>query len=116
MRRSISRLFVGLFAAPLMLASSAALADDNPCRNIELIASGQCEYVISDCDVSCTAPNFVAACDGQCNETDTTICHPDCETTCETDCEINPPSFDCTADCGATCSGNCSTVCSDSAC
>jgi hypothetical protein len=111
MRRSISRLFVGLFAAPLMLASSAALADSNPCGNIELLASGQCEYVISGCDIQCTPPSFVAACDGVCNETDTTVCNPECETTCQTECDINPPSFDCSADCSSTCRESCSTAC-----
>jgi hypothetical protein len=119
MRPSISRLLIGLFAAPLMLASSAALASPgaDACGNIELLLQGSCDFeVAGGCKADCTPLNFVAACDGQCTATADLSCTGGCEASCETECNVNPGSFDCAANCDTTCKASCSSSCSDSAC
>ncbi|MFT3773547.1 MAG: hypothetical protein QM820_49865 [Minicystis sp.] len=119
MRRSISRLLIGLFAAPLTLVSSAALAAPGPeaCNNIDLAANGQCDFeVAGGCQADCTPLNFVAACDGQCDVAVDASCTGGCEATCETECNANPGTFDCDANCTATCEASCAASCSDSSC
>ena len=119
MRRSISRLLIGLFAAPLTLVSSAAMAAPNAaaCDNIELAANGNCAYEVSGgCEADCTPINFVAACDGQCTANASIECTGGCTASCETECNVNPGSFDCEGSCTASCEASCDTSCSDSSC
>jgi hypothetical protein len=112
-------LFFGLFAAPLMLASSAALAAPgaDACNNIELVATGQCDFEVSGgCTADCTPINFVAACDGKCTASADVTCTGGCEASCMEDCQVNPGSFDCTGSCTTSCEAGCTGRCSDSGC
>jgi hypothetical protein len=108
-------------AAPLTLASSAALAAPGSgaaaCGNIELIADSSCDYVISGCTADCTPPNLVAACSGECTaKPPEVMCSGSCQTDCEAKCMVDPPSFDCTGNCEDTCNNNCQTICTDTNC
>lgn len=119
MRPSFPRLFAVLAAAPLMLASSAALAGPSgaaACANIELVTDGTCQYIISGCSAECTPPNLVAACSGQCMVDVDPNCTGGCQTTCEASCKANPGSFQCTGDCEDTCEADCQSDCTESAC
>ena len=117
--RSISRLVVGLIAAPMMLVSSAAMAAPSAaaCDNIELAANGSCEYEVSGgCTADCTAPNFVAACDGKCTASAEIGCTGGCQASCEADCAVDPGKFECEGSCEASCKASCDGSCSDSSC
>ncbi|APR83619.1 Keratin associated protein 18-4 [Minicystis rosea] len=117
--RSISRLVVGLFAAPLMLVSSAAMAAPSAaaCDNIELAANGSCDYEVSGgCEADCTPLNFVAACDGKCSASAEIDCTGGCQASCEADCTVDPGGFDCEGSCSATCKASCDGNCNDSDC
>ena len=126
MRPSTPRLLIALFAAPLMLASPLALAGGGgggggsssgaqACGNIELLASGNCQYEVSGgCQTMCTPPDLVAACDGQCSADPMVTCTGGCEASCEASC--TPASIDCEGDCTSNCDAGCMTVCSDTAC
>jgi len=119
MRRSISRLLIGLCAAPLTLASSAALAASGPeaCNNIELVASGQCEFELAGgCEADCTTLSVVAACDGKCAAGATTECTTGCLAMCEGACDANPATFECESSCTDSCEKSCMTSCSDASC
>jgi hypothetical protein len=118
MRRSISRFLVGLFAAPLMLASSSALADPNAaaCANAQLIADGKCDFVVDSggCETMCTPLSFVAACDGECNVSADVSCTGGCEASCMGSC--TPGSIDCEGSCTTSCSASCMSSCPDTGC
>ena len=119
MRRSIAPFLVTLFAAPLLLVSSAALAGPSAasCKNAELIAGGSCTLEVSGgCETDCTPLKFVAACDGQCTVSASADCTGSCTASCETECTANPPSFDCATSCTTSCDAGCMTSCTDSGC
>src|SRR5947208_2783476 len=81
MRLSISRLFVGALAAPLLfLAGTASAApDSSACGNIQLLATGDCHIeVTGGCEAHCTPLSFEAACDGQCTGGVTVDCMGTC--------------------------------------
>lgn len=112
MRRSISRFLVGLFAAPLMLVSSAALATPSAasCKNAQLIANGMCNFEVSGgCTAMCTPLNFVAACDGECTAAPEVTCTGGCEASCMGSC--TPGSIDCEGSCTTSCNASCMTSC-----
>lgn len=119
MRRSLSRLILGLFAAPVMLASSAALAAPGAeaCNNVQLVATGQCDFEVSGgCEADCTPLNLVAACDGKCDVSADVSCSAGCVADCKGGCDVNPGSFDCNASCTTSCEAGCSARCSDAGC
>lgn len=117
MRRSISRLLIGLFAAPLMMISSAASAGSNPCGNIDLAASGKCEYRLSGgCTASCTPLSFEAACDAACTIQASANCTAGCEGSCVAECTAKPAEFTCEGQCGIDCQAGCESKCTDSGC
>lgn len=119
MRRSISRLFIGLFAASTMLASSAAMAAPSAaaCDNIQLAATGQCDFEVSGgCEALCTPLSFTAACDGQCSASASLDCSGSCGVDCEAQCMVDPGGFDCTGSCEADCEARCTEGCSDAGC
>jgi len=119
MRRSMSRLFLGLYAAPILLASSVASAapDAAACNNVQLVASGSCDFEVSGgCKAKCTPLNLVAACDGKCNVAADVSCTNDCGVDCKGACDVNPGSFDCKGDCTQRCDASCTSSCTDSGC
>jgi hypothetical protein len=113
MRRNI--LHAALLAAPLALFSSAAMAAD-PCGNIELVASGSCEFVTvaGGCVGQCEPINLTAACDGQCTVQASAECSGGCELDCKAKCD--PGHIDCTGSCKSSCYASCTGTCSDTGC
>jgi hypothetical protein len=112
---SMPRLFVALLAAPVLLASSAALADTGAAA-CNLLASGTCGFQVTPatCTAECTPGSFVAECDGQCSVTaDPTCVQGPCFTACQTDCTANPGSFSCSASCTQDCQNNCTNKCAN---
>lgn len=112
MRRTV---LTALLAAPLVLASSAALADD-PCGNIELAATGNCEFVTTagGCLAQCQPISLTAACDGQCDVQANVECTAGCEVDCTATC--NAGSIDCQGSCQTSCYASCSGSCNDISC
>jgi hypothetical protein len=111
MRWSMPRLFVGLLAAPLMLASATALADGpDTCL---LATAKSCQYVVDPggCEAQCTPGSFVAECDGTCSASASVSCTGGCVTDCTEKCTQNPTTFTCTDDCESTCNLGCSGSC-----
>jgi len=107
MQRSRSILFAGLLAAPLMLASSAALAGTGAATCF--LTASSCEFdVTGGCDAQCTPGNFTANCETQC----TKVPVEECTTSCTAGCTAQPPSITCDAYCSQDCKGRCATSCS----
>jgi hypothetical protein len=117
MRRYLSQMFVGLFAVPLMLASSTALAGPTGAAACNLLTGGTCEFVTTPltCAGQCTAPSFVAECDGECDVSASASCTGTCNGTCMADCTANPGTFDCTTECTTNCQSNCTSACANGA-
>src|SRR5262249_44816758 len=110
MRRSISHIFLGVLAAPLMLLSSKAFAAGEACNNFQAVAEGRCKVEVEGgCEADCTPLNFTAACDGQCSASASVDCTGGCEVDCEASCDVNPGGFDCEGSCTAGCETDCST-------
>src|SRR5262245_50832300 len=103
MRRSISHIFVGVLAAPLMLLSSKAFAGSSDCGNFTALAGGgSCEVLVEGgCVAECTPLNFTAACDGKCQVEISGGCTVDCEAGCQAECTGTPGSFSCEGSCEA---------------
>lgn len=119
MRRSMSRFILGLFAAPVMFSTSAALAAPgaDACNNVQLVANGKCDFeVTGGCEADCTPLNFVAACDGKCDVDADVTCSASCETDCMAGCTVDTGSFDCEGSCTSDCDARCDQSCSDSGC
>jgi hypothetical protein len=116
MRWTMPRLFVALFAAPLMLASSTALAAGP--ADCLLATAKSCQYVVSSggCEAQCTPGSFVAECDAQCTGSVQASCTGTCSADCSAMCTANPGSFSCSGYCDQSCQGSCSAQCTDSAC
>ena len=117
MRRSPLPFLLGLFAAPLMLVSSAALADPSAadCKNAQLIADGSCDLEVSGgCETDCKPLKLVAACDGECTADPEVSCTGTCEASCSASCTAG--SIDCSGSCTTTCKSSCQSSCTNSDC
>src|SRR5260221_878176 len=90
MRWSSPPLFVALVAAPLMLASSPALAGGPD--SCFLTSAQSCEYRLTSGggEAECTPLNLVAACDAQCTGGVDVTCSGGCEAQCTGPCPNNP--------------------------
>lgn len=118
MRRSLSTLFFGVLAAPLLLIAGNAMAapDRSSCGNIDLLATGDCHLdVTGGCTAKCEPLSFEAACNGNCDISVDVSCSGSCNTQCVADCELQPAQFDCTASCRSDCEGSCDGRCSTDA-
>lgn len=112
MRRMISTLFVGALAAPVLLLSSTALAQNNPCGAFDFSQGMSCEILVEGgCTAECEPINFVATCEASCTASADVSCTGGCSVDCEAACTLDPGSFDCQADCEASCSDDCDQQC-----